>query len=119
MVFLASALVIWIVGKMNLGMTIDGFMPAIIAAIMIAIISVGATWLLNLLGIGGGGWLGSIISLIVAALVLLLADKFVPGMRVNGFVGALVAAIAIAVVAWLLTWFLNLLGIGVTVPPPV
>ena len=119
MVFLASALVIWIVGKMNLGMTIDGFMPAIIAAIMIAIISVGATWLLNLFGIGGGGWLGSIISLIVAALVLLLADKFVPGMRVNGFVGALVAAIAIAVVAWLLTWFLNLLGIGVTVPPPV
>jgi putative membrane protein len=38
----------------------------------------------------------------VAAVVLLIADRFVPGMKVNGFVGALVAAIAIAVVAWLI-----------------
>jgi hypothetical protein len=40
-------------------------------------------------------------------------------MRVNGFVGAIVAAIAIGVVAWLLTWLLGVLGIGVTVAPPV
>jgi len=42
------------------------------------------------------------VSLVVAAVVLLIADRFVPGMKVNGFVGALVAAIAIAVVAWLI-----------------
>lgn len=118
-VFLAAALVIWIVGRMGLGMEVDGFMPAIIAAIVIAVVSAVATWLLNLLGIGGGGWLGAIISLVVSAVVLLVSDKFVPGMRVNGFVGAIVAAVAIAAVAWLLTWLLNLLGIGVTVAPPV
>lgn len=119
MVFLAAALVIWIVGRLNLGMTVDGFMPAIIAAVVIAIVSAIATWLLNLLGIGGGGWLGAIISLVVSALVLLVSDRFVPGMRVNGFVGAIVAAIAIGVVTWLLVWLLGLLGIGAPAVPPV
>lgn len=118
-VFLASALVIWIVGRLNLGMTVDGFVPAIVAAVVIAIVSAVLTWLLNQLGIGGGGLVGALISLVVAAVVLLLSDKFVPGMRVNGFVGAIVAAIAIGVVAWLLTLLLNALGIGVTVAPPV
>ena len=119
MVFLAAALVIWIVGRLNLGMTVDGFMPAIIAAVVIAIVSAIATWLLNLLGIGGGGWLGALISLVVSAIVLLISDKFVPGMRVNGFVGAIIAAIAIGVVTWLLVWLLGLLGIGVPAVPPV
>ena len=32
----------------------------------------------------------------------MIAGKFVPGLKVNGFVGALVAAVAIAVVAWLI-----------------
>jgi putative membrane protein len=120
LVFLASALVIWIVGRLNLGLTVDGFMPAIIAAIVIAIVSAIVTWLLNTLGLNPGtGVVGAIVSLLVAAVILLLADKFVPGMRVNGFVGAIVAAIAIGVVAWLLTWLLGVLGIGVTVAPPV
>jgi putative membrane protein len=120
LVFLASALVIWIVGRLNLGLTVDGFMPAIIAAIVIAIVSAIVTWLLNTLGLNPGtGVVGAIVSLLVAAVILLLADKFVPGMRVNGFVGAIVAAIAIGVVAWLLTWLLGVLGIGGTVVPPV
>jgi uncharacterized membrane protein YvlD (DUF360 family) len=49
----------------------------------------------------------------VAAIVLLLADKFVPGMQVKGFVGAIVAAIAMAVVYWLLAWLLGLFGITI------
>jgi hypothetical protein len=32
-------------------------------------------------------------------------------MKVNGFTGALIAAIAIAVVTWLMTWLLGLFGI--------
>ncbi len=75
-------------------------------------------WLLGQLGIGtGGGLWGAIVSLVVAALVLLVADRFVAGMKVNGFVGALIAAIAIAVVAWLVSWLLGLLGFGVDANP--
>ena len=56
---------------------------------------------------------GLIINLIVAALVLMVSDRFVAGMKVNGFGGAIVAAIAIAVVNWLVTLLLAQLGLAV------
>jgi uncharacterized membrane protein YvlD (DUF360 family) len=41
----------------------------------------------------------------------MISDRFVPGMKVNGFGGAIIAAIAIGVVSWLVAWFLGLFGI--------
>lgn len=116
-VILLNALVIWIVGKLGLGLTVAGFVPAIVAAIAISLISWVVLWLLGLLGIQmGGGWWGAIISLIVAAVVLLLAGGLLPGLAVNGFVGALVAAVAIAVVAWLVNLIVvPLFGTGASV----
>ncbi len=109
----AAAVVIYIVGRLNLGMTVDGFVPAIIAAAAIAIVGGLIAWLLGALGITiTGGWLGAIINLVIAAIVLLLADRFVKGMKVNGFVGAIVAAIAIGVVTWIINWLLGLLGLA-------
>jgi putative membrane protein len=111
---LVSALVIYIVGRLNLGLTVDGFGAAIIAALVISIVGTIVWWLLGLIGLTiGGGWLGAIIYIIVAAVVLMLSDRFVRGMSVNGFTGAIVAAIAIGVVTWLVTWLLGLLGIQV------
>ena len=108
-----AAVIIMIVSRLNLGLTVDGFGPAIIAAAVIAIVGGLIYWLLGVLGITiGGGWLGAIINLIVAAVVLLLAGRMLKGLKVNGFVGALVAAIAIGVVTWIITWFLGLLGIA-------
>jgi putative membrane protein len=111
---LISALVIWIVSKLNLGLTVRGYGAAIIAALVIAVVGGVILWLLGLLGITiGGGLLGAIILLIVAAVVLMLSDKFVPGMEVKGFSGAIIAAIAIAVVSWIVSWLFGLLGIAV------
>lgn len=107
---LFSAVVIWIVGKLGLGLSVSGFGPAFVAGIVIAIVGGLVTWLLGALGITiGGGLLGAIIHLIIAALVLMFAGNMVKGLKVNGFGGALVAAIAIAVVAWLISWLLGLL----------
>jgi putative membrane protein len=107
-----AALVIWIVSKLKLGLTVSGFGAAIIAALAIAVVTAVLVWLLGLLGIAAGaGIVGGIIGLIIAAVVLLLADRFVPGMQVKGFVGAIIAAIAIAVVSWIVLWLLGLLGI--------
>lgn len=108
-----AALVIWIVAKLNLGLSVRGFGAAIIAALVIAIVTAVLAWLLGLLGItiGGTGLLAAILALIVAAVVLMISDRFVPGMEVKGFTGALVAAIGIAVVGWLVSWVLGLLGI--------
>ena len=107
-----AAVVILIVSKLNLGLSVAGFGAAIIAAVVIAVVGAVIVWLLGLLGISlGGGLLGVIVYLIVAAVVLMISDKFVPGMKVNGFVGAIVAAIAIGVVSFIVVWFLGLLGI--------
>ena len=111
---LISALVIWIVSRLNLGLTVRGYGAAIIAALVIAVVGGVVLWLLGLLGITiGGGLLGAIVLLIIAAVVLMLSDKFVPGMEVKGFSGAIIAAIAIAVVSWIISWLFGLLGIAV------
>lgn len=108
--WLLAALVIFIVGKLGLGMTVDGFVPALIAAAVIAVIGTLVTWLVvDLLGIGdGGGWWGALIGLIVAAVTLLFSDRFVKGMKVNGFGGAIVAAIGIGAVTWVANWIAGL-----------
>ena len=98
---LISGLIIWIVGKLNLGMSVSGFVPAFIAGFVIAIVAGIVNWLLAVLGIGvGAGWLGAIVNLIIAAIVLMISGSIVPGMAVKGFTGAIVAAIAIGVVSW-------------------
>ena len=107
-----AAVVLLIVDKLNLGLSVDGFGSAIIAAAVIAVVSAAVVWLLGLLGITiGGGLIGAIVTLIIAAVVLLISDRFLPGMKVDGFIGAIVAAIAIAVVTWLVYWVLGLLGL--------
>lgn len=44
--------------------------------------------------------LGMIVRFVVSALVLLLVSFIVPGLRVNGFTGALIAALVIAVLGY-------------------
>ncbi len=106
---LFTGLIIWIVGKLGLGLEVSGFGPAFIAAIVIAVVSWVVVWLLGVLGITiGSGWLGALVNLIVAAVVLMIAGGFVKGLVVKGFLGALVAAVAIAVVSWILVWVLAL-----------
>ena len=109
-----AAVVLLIVSRFNLGLNVSGFGAAAISAVVIAIIGAIVNWLLGLLGITfGGGWLGALIFLIVAAIVLLLAARFVPGLTVKGFTGAIVAAIGIGVVYWILAWLLGLFGIHI------
>lgn len=105
-----GAVVLMIVGRLGLGLSVDGFVPAFIASAVISIVAGVIIWALGLINIsvGGPGLLGAIVSLIVAAIVLLISDRFVKGMKVNGFVGALIAAIAYGVVVWLIQWVLNL-----------
>ena len=107
---LISGFVIWVVSKLGLGLEVDGFGSAFIAAIIIAIVGGIINWLLGVLGVSiGGGWLGAIIQLIVAAVVLMISDRLLKGLRVAGFTGALIAAIAIGVVYLIIGWAVSLL----------
>lgn len=104
-----SAVVIWIVGRLGLGLEVSGFGPAFIAALVIAVVSWLVYWLLGLVGLSlGVGWLAAVVHLVIAAIVLMVAGNFVKGLEVKGFTGALVGAIALAVVAFLIDWVLSL-----------
>jgi len=97
--FIGNGIIIWVVGKFGLGLEVDNFGSAFTAAIVIAIVSVLAHWLFGFLHLTGAvtvNWLAHTISLIVAAVLLMISDKFVKGMRVSGFLGALVASVSIA-----------------------
>ena len=112
LVGLIGGLIIWIVGKLNLGLTVDGFGTAFIASFVIAIVGGVIAWLLGIFGLTfGGGLLGGIINLIVAAVVLILAGGLMPGIQVAGFTGALIAAISIGVGAWIIDLVLQTFGI--------
>jgi putative membrane protein len=111
---LVSAVVIAIVGRMGLGLSVKSFGSAFMAALVIAIVGALAAWLLSLLGISlAGGLWAAIINLVVAAVVLMVSDKFLPNVEVHGFMGAIIAAVAIGVVGWVVTWALSLFGIVV------
>ena len=106
---LFSAVIIWIVGRLGLGLEVSGFGPAFIAALVIAVVSWVVYWLLGLVGLSFGvGWLAAVVHLVISAIVLMVAGNFVKGLEVKGFTGALVGAIALAVVAFLIDWVLSL-----------
>ena len=108
---LVNAPIIWIVSKLNLGLHVKNFGSAIAAALVIAFVTWVITWVLGLVGISiGGGLVGAIVGLIVAAVVLMISDKLLSGLEVDGFVGAIIAAIGIGFVTWLITFVLSLLG---------
>ncbi len=104
---LFGGLVIWIVGRLGLGLEVDGFGPAYIAAIVIALLNGVIAWLLSSMGISFG-WLTGIANLIISAIVLMTAGSWIKGFRVKGFVGAIVGAVAISIVGSLVAWVLSL-----------
>ena len=106
---LLYALAIWIVDKLGLGLKVSGFVPALIAAAVITVASWLIVWLLGLLGLSMGGFIGAVIYLIIAALVLMFAGKKIKGLSVKGFMPALIAAVAIGVVSWLIDGVIGLL----------
>lgn len=103
-----AAVVLIVVDRLNLGLSVNGFGNAVIAAAVIAIVSWIVNYILGAVGIRiPGGLLGAIVSIIVAAVILMISDRFLKGMKVNGFTGAIVAAIAIGVIYWLLSLVLG------------
>jgi putative membrane protein len=111
-----GGIVIWIVSSLNLGLWVSGFVAAFIAAIVIAIIGAVIRWVLAAIGVPNpGGIVGFVVRLIVAAVLLMIADKLLAGLTVHGFKGAIIAALAISVISWLLGLFLTAMGIPLVV----
>jgi putative membrane protein len=107
----AGAFVLLIVGRLGLGLIVRDFRAALIASAVISIVSGLIHWLLGSIGFSlvNPNLLGAIISLLISALVLLISDRFVKGMMVSGYVGAIIAAVSYGIVAWLLQTLVGML----------
>ena len=99
-----SSILIWVAGMLGLGLEVDGFGPALIAGIAIALVGGVITWLMSLREIKiGNEIVRFIINALMGAVVLLICARFIPGLTVDGFAGALLAAVAIGAISWLLS----------------
>jgi putative membrane protein len=109
LVWAFGAVVLYIVGRLGLGLLVRDFGSAFIASAVISVVSGLIHGLLGFVGLElvNTNFFGAILSLAVAALVLLISDRFVKGMIVSGFVGAMIAAVSYGVVAWLLQWVIG------------
>jgi putative membrane protein len=99
---LFSGFAIWIVSKLKLGLHVDGFGSAFVAGMVIAVVAGILTWLLGIAGIpDSAGLIGGAVHLIISIIVLMISARLLPGLKVAGFTGALVASIAIGAFYWL------------------
>ncbi len=94
-----SGIIIWLVGKLNVGLTVKNFGWAMLAGLLIGIL----TSIANIFVKDFGGAVGFVVQLVISALVILASGKILKGLTVDGFKGALVAALAIAVIGFLIT----------------
>jgi putative membrane protein len=91
-----SGAIIWIVSKFNMGLSVDSFGWAMVAGLFIGVITTLITYFVpNLSGI-----VGAVVHLVVSAVVILLAGKAFSGVKVDGFSGALLAAVMMALIGF-------------------
>ena len=94
-----SGVIIWLVGKLNVGLTVKNFGWAMLAGLLIGIL----TSIANIFVKDFGGAVGFVVQLVISALVILASGKMLKGLTVDGFKGALFAAMAIAIIGFLIT----------------
>lgn len=86
--------VIWLIGKLKLGLEVKNFGWAMLAGVLIGIV----TNLINS-NLPDSSSVGNfVVNLLVSAVVILTWGKILKGLTVNGFMGALLAALAIAAI---------------------
>ena len=91
-----SGAIIWIVSKFNMGLSVDSFGWAMVAGLFIGVITTLITHFVPDLS----GIVGAVVHLVVSAVVILFAGKALSGVKVDGFTGALVAALMMALVGF-------------------
>ncbi len=97
-----SGVLIWLVGKLGLGIEVSGLGTAFLVGFVIALLWLFTAWVWNLVGYtADGGLTGAITHLILTAGFLYSIRNAISGLKVKGFSGALIAAAAIAIITWL------------------
>jgi putative membrane protein len=100
--WLLSALALWLVAQIVPGIEVRDFGAALLATIVIAVVNalIGPilrffAWPLTVLTLG-------LFKLVINAVLLKLASLFAPGFRVRGFLNAILGALLLTILNWLL-----------------
>ncbi len=104
--WLVSGVSLLIVANLIRGIQIDGFLTALVAALVYGLVSATIGVLLKLISIPLIILTLGLFWLVINALMLKLAAALVPGFRVLGFLPAFFGAILLTVVQWLLRWLI-------------
>lgn len=100
---LVTAIVAFFLTKVLSGVHIDGFSTAIVFAIVLGVLNLIVTPILKILGLPLTILTLGLFSLVINALVILIADYFVDGMQVDGFWWAFIFSIALSLITSLLS----------------
>ena len=100
---LVTAVVAFFLTKVLSGVQIDGFSTALVFAIVLGVLNLIVTPVLKILGLPLTILTLGLFSLVINALVILLADYFIDGMVVDGFWWAFIFSIALSVITSLLS----------------
>ncbi len=84
------------------GVHFDGFVSALIFAVVLGVLNLIVTPILKILGLPLTIITLGLFSLVINALVILLADKFIDGMTIDGFWWAFIFSIALSLITSLL-----------------
>lgn len=105
-----GAVILMVISRLNLGLTVKSFGAAFIASIVISFIGGIVSWLLTLIGFPFDNLklIGALLVVVIAAVVLMISDRLLSGLKVNGFSGALIAAAAYGVGVFLINWVIGL-----------
>ena len=95
--WVALALIIMFVGWLIPGITVENFLTAMIAAVVIALINAFIKPLIMMLTLPINILTLGIFTLVINALLFMFATYLVPGIEVNGFLSALIGSILISV----------------------
>jgi putative membrane protein len=101
-VWLVSALALWLVAQILAGIEVRDFGAALIATIVIALVNAVFgpvlrffAWPITILTLG-------LFRLVINALLLKLASLFTPGFKIRGFLNAILGALLLTVLEYLL-----------------
>jgi putative membrane protein len=101
--WLLSGVALFILAKILPGIEVDGFGAALIAALVIGLVSATVGLILKILLLPFIIITLGVVYFLVNGLMLKLASEFVPGFRVNGCLPAVVGSILLSVVDYVLS----------------
>jgi putative membrane protein len=100
---LITAAGLFIISRLNLGLQIDSFGTTLVAALVLGLLNAFVRPILAFLSLPLTILTLGLFAVVLNALMLMLMAALVKGVHVNGFIGALIAAIVLSILTWLIS----------------